>query len=566
MGYTLPQRSSKHGSLISLFLPKERTGMAVLLIRIKDLVERSMDQRKFDADSVLIGRSPECQLVLSQKKVSKHHAEITVTRDGIVHVMDLRSREGVTVNGKAIESRVRISAKDVVGIGDYRLRVAAKEVDQSGGNPRAESETQSRRQKRPRRDPFEALASEPEAAPVPSAPSSRPPVAPETAAVADEDIKVDPDSIWGENAEFGFLLEFLSPIKEYLLDPDISEIMVNGPGQVYIEKSGRLILTDAKFPSDSSLISVVQNIAVSVGRKIDERNPILDARLPDGSRVNAVIMPCARRGTYIAIRKFMQGKMTIEKLIQFDAVTYHAAEFISACVRGSLNVVVSGGTGSGKTTLLNIVSDYIPESERIIVIEDASELRLGQEHLLTMETRQPDPKTGLGKVTIRDLLRTSLRLRPDRIVIGELRGEEAFDLLQAFNTGHRGSMTTVHSNGPKDSLGRLEMLVTLAGLDIPLRAIREQIASAVDMVIYTSRLHDGSRKITHITEVLPLTDAGGYATNDIFKFKRYSQDADGKIHGKLEPTGTKPTILDYFENHGIEFPSDFFTNDYEVDR
>lgn len=540
--------------------------MAVLLLRIKDLVEKSMDQRKFESDSILIGRSSECELVLNQKKVSKHHAEITAT-DGVVHVMDLRSREGVFVNGKKIESRARVSSKDVIGIGDYRIRVAAKEDSSRAPMPsrrgRAESESPSRRSRRERRDPFEqeAPAPLPPTPPVPPSPPKPPKVEKEEA-----EISVDPNSIWGEDAEFGYLLEFLSPIKKFLLDPDISEIMVNGPGQVYIEKSGRLTLTDARFPSDSSLISVVQNIAQSVGRKIDERNPILDARLPDGSRVNAVIMPCARRGTYIAIRKFMQGKLTIENLIKYDAVTYHAAEFISACVRGSLNVIVSGGTGSGKTTLLNIVSDYIPESERIIVIEDASELRLGQVHLLPMETRQPDPKSGQGRVSIRDLLRTSLRLRPDRIVIGELRGEEAFDLLQAFNTGHRGSMTTVHSNGPKDCLSRLEMLVTLAGLEIPLRAIREQIASAVDMVIYTSRLHDGSRKITHITEVLPLSDTGGYETNDIFKFKRHSTGPDGKIHGALEPTGNVPTILDYFENEGIEFPKNFFTTDYQVNR
>lgn len=539
--------------------------MAVLLLRIKDLVEKSMDQRKFDSDSVLIGRSSECELVLAQKKVSKHHAEITVT-DGVVHVMDLRSREGVYVNGQKIDSRARVTSKDVIGIGDYRIRAAAKEDSGRAQNPsrrsRAESEASSRRSRRERRDPFEADAPAPLPATPPSPPS--PPKPPKK--VVEEEPVVDQKSIWGDDAEFGFLLEFLSPIKEYLLDPDVSEIMVNGPGQVYIEKSGRLTLTGARFPSDASLISVVQNIAQSVGRKIDERNPILDARLPDGSRVNAVIMPCARRGTYIAIRKFMQGKLTIENLIKYDAVTYHAAEFISACVKGCLNVIVSGGTGSGKTTLLNIVSDYIPESERIIVIEDASELRLGQEHLLTMETRQPDPKTGKGKVTIRDLLRTSLRLRPDRIVIGELRGEEAFDLLQAFNTGHRGSMTTVHSNGPKDCLSRLEMLVTLAGLEIPLRAIREQIASAVDFVIYTSRLHDGSRKITHITEVLHLSEDGAYQTNDIFKFKRHSTDPDGKIHGALEPTGNLPTNLDYFENEGIEFPKDFFSLDYKVSR
>ncbi|MDF1661112.1 MAG: CpaF family protein [Planctomycetota bacterium] len=455
----------------------------------------------------------------------------------------------------------------MIGIGDYRIRVAAKEDStRAAKSPsvrsRAETEASSRRNRRERHDPFDGEASP---APLPPTPSS-PPSPPKPPKKVEQEEVVDQKSIWGDDAEFGFLLEFLSPIKKYLLDPDVSEIMVNGPGQVYVEKSGRLILTDARFPSDASLISVVQNIAQSVGRKIDERNPILDARLPDGSRVNAVIMPCARRGTYIAIRKFMQGKLTIETLIKYDAVTYHAAEFISACVRGSLNVVVSGGTGSGKTTLLNIVSDYIPESERIIVIEDASELRLGQEHLLTMETRQPDPKTGKGKVTIRDLLRTSLRLRPDRIVIGELRGEEAFDLLQAFNTGHRGSMTTVHSNGPKDCLSRVEMLVTLAGLDIPLRAIREQIASAVDFVIYTARLHDGSRKITHITEVLHLSESGGYETNDIFKFKRHSTGPDGKIHGALEPTGNLPTNLDYFENEGIEFPKDFFSLDYKVNR
>lgn len=527
--------------------------MPVMLFKIKDPIEKRVDKRKFSSESVLIGRAPECQLSLNDARVSKHHAEISCASDGSVYVMDLRSRDGVQVNGVRIEERTRITPKDVVRIGDTRLQVAA----------RLDNDLRSRAGEDDDDDEASAPPPPPPAAvaPLPKAPE---PIASETESAEAKPKKKD---IWADDSEFGFLLEFLAPIKPFLLDPEISEIMVNGPAQVYIEKKGRLHLTGARFPSDTALISVVQNIAQSVGRAIDKFNPILDARLPDGSRVNAVIQPCARRGTYIAIRKFQTESLTIDRLISYNALTQHAADFIGHAVRGSLNVIVTGGTGSGKTTLLNIVSGFIPDSERIIVIEDASELQLNQVHLLPMETRQADPRTNRGRVSIRDLLRTSLRLRPDRIVIGELRGEEAFDLLQAFNTGHRGSMTTVHSNSPKDCLNRLEMLVTLAGLDVPLRAIREQIASAVDMVIYTSRLHDGSRKITHVTEVLPLNEEGNYVTNDLFKFAYEHVDEEGHIHGKLKCTGNKPkNIAEYFEAAGISFPSNYFTEGYEPQR
>lgn len=557
--------------------------MAVLMFKIKDLAQRKVDSKEFKSASVLIGRGSECQLVLNQNKVSRHHAEVTF-KDGMIHVMDLRSRDGVFVNGERITSRMRISSKDVIGIGDYRLRVAGRERSRSqsarlatssrSGDDEPTESDESRRQRASQRrnmaDPYASESGvigeqEPEHEEPPEAPtddfdSEEPEAHQEAEAKSSE----QPPSVWDEDSEFGFLLEFLSPIKPFLLDPDVTEVMINGPGQVYIEKAGRLHLTGAEFPSDMALVSVVQNIARSVGRTVDKRNPILDARLPDGSRVNAVVQPCARLGTYITIRKFFSGKLTIQKLIGFGAVTDHAADFMRKCVLASLNVIVTGGTGSGKTTLLNVVSDFIPNEQRIVVIEDASELQLGQEHLVPMETRQADPRTGTGRVTIRDLVRSSLRMRPDRIVVGELRGEEAFDLLQAFNTGHRGSMTTIHSNSPRDCLNRFEMLVTLAGLDVPLRAIREQIASAVDFIFYTSRLHDGSRKITHLSEILYLNDDGNYATNDIFRFKRSHVDAEGHIHGQIVPTGNKPVCLEFFEHEGITFPEGYFSTDYQL--
>jgi pilus assembly protein CpaF len=582
--------------------------MINLVVRVKDPSGGPSVDREFDGRAVLIGRSAESDLRLNDTKVSKHHAELSVANNK-VYIMDLGSRTGTFMNGERVERRSAVSPRDRIKIGDFHLRVATR-APRAAGEPRSGSRRErarsasaraakapdperegsrrsaasSRRRGRPSLDPFERLGDDDAA---PAAPQTLPPTPdaprpervsellasaqlltpsepPEPSLEAEQSTPAEPaepaaPSMWDPDSEYGYLLEFLEPIREFLLDADVSEIMINGPQQVYIEKGGRLHLTEARFPSDMGLVSVCQQIAKSVGRTVDVNNPVLDARLPDGSRFNAVIAPAARRGTTVAIRKFFSEKLTLEKLLEFGALSPPAAEFIEACVRGALNIIVTGGTGSGKTTLLNVVSDCIPGSERIVVIEDASELQLAQTHLVPMETRQADPRTGLGQVTIRDLLRASLRLRPDRIVIGELRGEEAFDLLQAFNTGHRGSMTTVHSNSPRDCLSRIEMLVTLAGLDIPLRAIREQISSAVDMVIYTTRFHDGSRKITHVSEILHLDDQGRYQVSDVFRFRRDAGAPGGKVTGTLDATGYVPICLEHLAMHDVELRPDLFT-------
>ncbi len=328
-----------------------------------------------------------------------------------------------------------------------------------------------------------------------------------------------------------FLILFLAPIKEFLGDDDVSEILINGPNQVYVEKKGKLEKTSAVFPSEPALRAAASNIAKSVGRMLNDDNPRLDARLPDGSRVHAVIPPLARCGTVIAIRKFKKDTLSIEKMLSYGSVSEDGVLLIKALVALHKNVIVSGGTSSGKTSVLNALSSFISNNERVLVIEDASELQLQQEHAVCFETRKAD-KNGNGEVTIRDLIHSSLRLRPDRLVIGEIRGGEALDLLQALNTGHAGSMSTIHANTPLDCLFRLETCALLSGVEIPLMALRSQVASAIDAVVHTARLSDGSRKIIGISEVLPLKD-GEYRTRDLIGWQTESIDADGKIHGQF---------------------------------
>jgi pilus assembly protein CpaF len=331
--------------------------------------------------------------------------------------------------------------------------------------------------------------------------------------------------------ENSFLVFFLAPIREYLEDDDVSEILINGPGSIYIEKHGKLQKTAAHFPSEPALLAAASNIAKSVGRLLDEANPRLDARLPDGSRVHAVIPPLASCGTVIAIRKFKRDTLSIEKMRSYGSVSDDAILLIKALVALHKNVIVSGATSSGKTSVLNALSSFINADERVLVIEDASELQLQQEHVVCFETRKPD-KNGKGEVTIRDLIISSLRLRPDRLVIGEIRGGEALDLLQALNTGHAGSMSTIHANSPLDCLFRLETCALLSGIEIPLKALRSQVASAIDAVVHTARLSDGSRKVIAISEVLPLKD-GEYQTRDLLVWKTDRIGVDGKVEGRF---------------------------------
>lgn len=346
------------------------------------------------------------------------------------------------------------------------------------------------------------------------------------------------------------------PIQPLLEDPEISEVMVNGPKKVFIEKNGKLIKSAVTFDDDDHVLRVIDRIILPLGRRVDPDSPTVDARLPDGSRVNAVIRPVAIDGPSITIRKFKKDKLSIQQLIDFGSLTPQMAEFTRACVLAHLNIVISGGTGSGKTTLLNVLSSYIQEEERIITIEDAAELQLQQEHVLRMETKVANTD-GKGSVSIRDLVRNSLRMRPDRIVVGECRGGEALDMLQAMNTGHDGSLTTLHANSPRDALSRLETMVLMAGMDFPLKVVRQQISSAVDLIIQQTRLKDGSRKVTAITEVVGM-EGDVVVLTDIFKFEQTGIGQNGKILGELKPTGIRPIFTPRLEAAGFKLGADVF--------
>jgi pilus assembly protein CpaF len=346
------------------------------------------------------------------------------------------------------------------------------------------------------------------------------------------------------------------PISKFLMDEGISEVMVNGPKQVYVERNGKLQMTDACFEDNKHVMRIIEKIVSPLGRRIDESSPMVDARLPDGSRVNAIIPPLALDGPTITIRKFAKKPLDISNLIGYGTLTPEMALFIEACIKARLNIVVSGGTGSGKTTTLNVLSAFIPFDERIVTIEDAAELQLRQDHVVRLESK-PANVEGKGAVTIRELVKNSLRMRPDRVVIGEVRGGEALDMLQAMNTGHDGSLTTGHANTPRDMLSRLETMVLMAGMDLPVRAIREQISSAVDVIIQQSRLKDGSRKITHITEVQGI-EKDVITLQDIFVFSETGTDEKGRVIGNFRSAGIRPKFMDKLINTRMHLPANLF--------
>ncbi|HZS14026.1 MAG TPA: CpaF family protein [Candidatus Dormibacteraeota bacterium] len=349
----------------------------------------------------------------------------------------------------------------------------------------------------------------------------------------------------------------LGPLEQLLADPDITEVMINGPKQIYVEQRGRITRSPVSFESNDQLMQVIDRIVSSIGRRVDESSPMVDARLKDGSRVNVIIPPLALTGPTVTIRKFAKDPLTIDNLLSFGSVTQEMVDFLRSCVRSRMNVVVSGGTGSGKTTTLNILSSFIPDDERIVTIEDAAELQLRQEHVVTLETR-PANVEGRGRIAIRDLVINSLRMRPDRIVVGECRGGEALDMLQAMNTGHDGSLTTVHANSPSDALSRLETMVLMAGAELPSRAIREQIGSAINVIVQQSRLRDGTRKIVSVAEVLGY-DGDRVQLQDIFVFKQTGVDGDGRVLGQLTPTGVIPQCLEHLAASGEGLDAEIFT-------
>ncbi|MGV8846224.1 CpaF family protein [Tessaracoccus sp.] len=349
----------------------------------------------------------------------------------------------------------------------------------------------------------------------------------------------------------------LGPIQQLLADDTVTEVMVNGPDRVYVEQGGRITMTDITFRDEAHLRSIIDRIVSRIGRRIDESSPLVDARLEDGSRVNAIIPPLAVSGSTLTIRKFSTDALSVQDLIRLDSLNAEMATLLSACVRANLNIIVSGGTGTGKTTLLNVLSSFIPENERIITIEDAVEIQMQQDHVVRLESRPPNVE-GKGEVTIRDLVRNSLRMRPDRIVIGEVRGAEALDMLQAMNTGHDGSLSTIHANSPRDALSRLETLVLMAGMDLPLRAVREQVASAVDVIVQIARLRDGTRRVVNVTEINGM-EGQTITMQDIFVFDHAAGvDNHGRFLGHTIPTGVRPAFAERFAEMGIPLPASVF--------
>jgi pilus assembly protein CpaF len=352
------------------------------------------------------------------------------------------------------------------------------------------------------------------------------------------------------------------PMQPLLDDPTITEVMVNGPKHVYIEREGKLLRTEKTFRDNAHVMRIIERIVTPLGRRIDESSPMVDARLPDGSRVNAIIPPLAVRGPTITVRKFSRVPYNVNDLIAFGTLTTQMAEFLRACVHSHLNILVSGGTGSGKTTTLNTLSAFIPNSERIVTIEDAAEVQLQQDHVITLESRPPNME-GKGEVAIRALVRNSLRMRPDRIIVGECRGGEALDMLQAMNTGHDGSLSTVHSNSPRDTISRLETMTLMAGTELPSRAIREQIASAINLIVHQTRMRDGTRKITHVTEIHGMEEQV-VVMQDIFIYKQLGVDDRGRVVGRHQPTGLRPRCLEHLAAQGLALPAEIFAPPVET--
>ena len=521
----------------------------------------TVEKLVYDKPQVMIGRAAGNDICLEVSGVSRYHARFSVEGNDVV-IQDLESTNGTFLNSERITS-ASVSPTDKVSIGDIVLTAERAESESPSMflslkeelAPKASVSTSSASQKDVATGTLHRAADGSVEKPPADKPSA--PVAPAAAPVAPEQKHEDEPRQVSKGDDFYWqsLKSFLAPVWSFIMDESISEIMINGPTEIYVEAKGRLREVDAHFTPDQ-LAAAVLNIAQYVGRRVSEEEPYLDARLPDGSRVAVLMPPCSRKGISIAIRKFSKEKLTIDRLLQFGSMSPDMVMYLEAAVLLKKNIIISGGTSSGKTSLLNCVSGLIPDDERIITIEDSAELQLRQDHVLPMETKPPDKK-GRGQVTIRDLVRASLRMRPDRIVVGEIRSGEALDLLQAMNTGHSGSMATVHASSPRQALTRLETLALFSGLEIPMRALREQVSTAIEVVIQASRLPDHSRKVTHISEVNKLSEAGEYRVTDIFRFVREGSD-NGKVVGRHRWTGAVPGIMEEMELAGLTQAIEFF--------
>ena len=548
----------------------------------------------FDVDPGIytVGSEDSCSIRLAHSDVDARHAILTI-REGSFSVEDLGAPKPTTVGGNIVSGHADVLPEQEVGIGPFTLIIHARQPI-----PVKEPEIQE-----PREDKQEEDAPEAKEPPALSVSSNRIEPQPQLRTGLDQrrsitrqihkelverlDIKrltaahvdheelsrraletietivkevapklppsIEPEALVQEVYNEALRL---GPLEELLEDPDITEIMVNGHSKVYIERDGKLVLTDKTFMNDESVLAIIERIVSPIGRRIDESQPYVDARLPDGSRVNAIIHPLSLIGPCLTIRKFAKIPFTDKDLIRFGTITPSIAEFIQVCVLLRKNIIVSGGTGSGKTTLLNVLSNYLPERDRIVTIEDAAELRLGQEHLVRLESRPPNIE-GKGAIAIRDLVRNALRMRPDRIIVGECRGAEALDMLQAMNTGHDGSLTTVHANSPRDVISRLETMVLMSGMELPVRAIREQIASAIDIIVHESRFSDGTRKVTRVTEIVGL-EGDLITMQDIFEYVQTGIGEDGVVEGHFQPTGAVPTFIEEVSARGLTINRQMF--------
>ncbi len=515
-----------------------------------------------------IGRDEDCHLRLSHERIEGRHAILTVREDGF-WIEDLDSTEGTFVDRIRVSGRQPVVAGQMIGIGPFTLVLTMADGEtfkqQSTPEPAQTSPIRIEEIEQRRKIKQQIHSELVERLDIKRLAATR---------VHQDELKqralqtlrdiirdrsdmlppeMDRDALAKEIYDEAL---GLGPLEDFLADPDVTEIMVNGYNQVYVEKKGRLIPVNKTFLDNDSVLAIIERIVSPIGRRIDESQPYVDARLPDGSRVNAIIPPLSLVGPCLTIRKFSKVPYTDKDLIRFGTMTPAIAEFARLCVLMRKNIVISGGTGSGKTTLLNVLSSYLPENERIITIEDAAELKLEQTHVVRLEARPPNIE-GRGAITIRDLVRNALRMRPDRIVVGECRGGEALDMLQAMNTGHDGSLTTVHANSPRDVISRLETMVLMSGMDLPVRAIREQIASAIDLIIHESRLSDGSRRIVKITEVVGL-EGDQITMQDIFEFRQTGVAADGRVLGVFMPTGAVPTFIEDVATRGLSIDRRIF--------
>ena len=549
------------------------------------------EESRYDLDPGIypIGSDTSNRIEISGSEIAWRHAILAFTPEG-VWVEDLNSPGGTFVNGERIQGRVALHPRSVVRVGRFQLIVQPESHVEAAPPPAppAPAEARPAKAEPPAPEPAAAAAREasrPEAGERKASPSERDVLRAVKKQIQEELLKrlelkrltasrigekdlrervqqnvqeivrdvrgrlppgIDPvrltKDIYDEAVGLG-------PLEDLLADADITEIMVNGPDHVYIERAGKLTLTDRSFFNDDSVHAIIERIVAPIGRRIDESQPYVDARLPDGSRVNAIIHPLSLSGPCLTIRKFSKDPFTVADLVRFGSLAQPIADFLDAAVRLRKNMVVSGGTGTGKTTLLNVISSFIPSDERIVTIEDAAELRLGQEHVIRLEARPPNIE-GKGAITIRDLVRNALRMRPDRIVVGEVRGGEALDMLQAMNTGHEGSLTTVHANSPRDVVSRLETMVLMSNMDLPVKAIREQIGAAIHMIVHIQRFSDGTRKVARVAEVTGL-EGEQLVMQDIFTFQQTGVNAQGRVVGQFRPTGSVPTFVEEMAARGV---------------